>query len=881
MMKLNTLRSGAVAALLLLNSWLVQGKPVNEETAKLAGHNFMLNALHVAFKQDISMDLAYTSASTATATPGNPAPVYFYVFNTDNGFVIVAGDDNVKPVLAYSTEKKFFPEKMSPDVYNWLNNYKVQIRDVMENEQLVKPSAAVTREWTSLLNSTPSAMAVGKTNSVTPLLKTTWDQTPYYNALCPYDYNSGKRAVTGCVATAMAQVMKFWGSPSKGSGFHSYSSQSFGTLSADFGNTTYDWSSMPSSINSNNTAIATLMYHCGVSVDMNYGVESSGAYAISSGSPVTNCAEYALKTYFGYKSTLSGLERVDYSDVTWLTKIETELDAGRPVIYTGFGSGGGHCFVADGYDSRNYLHFNWGWSGYYNGYFTIDALNPGGVGTGGGSGGYNSGQQVIIGIEPSDNSNNGGGNNNNASDMEINDYLTLSSASIRYGQAFSVSTNILNNSTNDFNGDYCAAVFDNTGTFVQYIDSFIGVKLPAGYTYSKDISFNCNGSYSMLPGTYTIGVYYRPKGGNWVALSNNGSYSNYAQITVTNANAMEMYAAINITSGTPLIQGSSVTVKLDLANYGADFTGLVDLSLYNLDGTGAATIQQLSNISLPAGDHFSNGLTFTNSNLNLTPGTYLMAVLVKPNTSSSWQLAGSTYYQNPIKVVVQKPALKPDKYEQNNNVATAYDLIIGYAGNTGYASTDGANCHQGSDLDFYKVDLDTNYTYSISATLNDINNGGSGGYTLDGIYSYSTDGTSWSDTYDGTLATPIAPKNGVLYFEVSPAFAGVVGTYLLEINITRTPKQTNTGLAERTVADIIGVYPNPAKDQLNIDLSSYHGQLNRISLVNLQGQIVYMDSQPVQKDKMNISLSGLAAGIYTLQLQSGDKVINKKIVVTP
>jgi hypothetical protein len=858
---------------------MAQAKQVSEETARTVGHNFMMKSLHVAFKQDISLDLAYKSTSTATPSPGNSVPVYFYVFNTEKGFVIVSGDDNVMPVLAYSDENKFYPDKMSAVVYKWLTNYKDQIRDVMETSSNIKPSAAVSAEWTAWLNNTPSALAVGKTTAVTPLLKTTWDQLPYYNAMCPYDNSAGKRAVTGCVATAMAQVMKFWNYPSKGSGFHSYNSSSFGTLSADFGSTTYDWTSMPNSINSINTAIATLMYQCGVSVDMNYSVESSGAYVIASTSPVTNCAEYALKSYFGYKTSLSGLARANYSDVTWLTKIESELDAGRPVIYDGFGSGGGHCFVCDGYDSRNYLHFNWGWSGLYNGYFTINALNPGGVGTGGGSGGYNSSQEMIIGIEPADNNNNGGNNNNNnAFDMEMNDYLKLSATTISYGQGFTVSTNILNNSANDFNGDYCAAIFDNNGAFVDYVDSFINQSLPAGYTYQNDIPFTSKGSFSLLPGTYTIGVYYRPKGGNWIALTNKGSYYDYAQLTVKNAGSIEMYAAMNITSGTPLIAGGTVTVNLDLANYGSDFNGTIDLSLYNLDGTPAASIQQYTGASLRTNSHYANGLTFSTNDLNVAPGNYLMALTVLPN-GGNWQLVGSSYYQNPIKVLVQKPALKPDKFEQNNTVANASNLLVGYNGNTGYASTDGANCHNGTDLDFYKILLDTSYTYSITTTLNDLNNSGGGNYSLDGIYSYSYDGTSWSDAYDGTISSPINPTNGVLYFEVSPAFAGVTGTYLLEINVNRTPKQSPTGLKEYADAAKIIVYPNPARGMLNVDLAGYSTPLRKINLVNMQGQAVYTDMNPVQKEKLNIPLTGVAAGVYMLQLQAGNEVISRKIIV--
>ncbi len=284
----------------------------------------------------------------------------------------------------------------------WLEGYKNEIRFIITNNIL--QTTEIANDWSSLINGINYGGSLGKKAGVTPLCQTTWDQSPYYNALCPYDNSASERTVTGCVATAMAQVMKFWNFPATGTGYHSYNHDTYGTLSANFGSSTYNWTSMPNNVSSNNSAVATLMYHCGVSVDMNYGVGStggSGAYVISNASPVTNCTEYALKNYFGYKSTLQGVEKDNYTQTQWVNLMKTELDAGRPVIYAGFGSGGGHCFVNDGYDINSFFHFNWGWSGSYNGFFVITALNPGGVGTGGGTGGFNNNHQAVIGIEPS------------------------------------------------------------------------------------------------------------------------------------------------------------------------------------------------------------------------------------------------------------------------------------------------------------------------------------------------------------------------------------------------------------------------------------------------------------------------------------------------
>jgi hypothetical protein len=408
-----------IFTLLLVLLAFTQGftKPVSEKTAKMAAQSFLKyksKSPVLSSLPDANLQLAYTTFSKNTMQ--KDSATLFYVFNAAaaQGFVIVSGDDNAMPVLAYSDGQNFDPKKIPVSVAKWLEGYKSQLRTIAGNA--MQQNSAATSAWQELLDPAKITDSMGQNAVVVaPIMQTKWDQSPYYNAFCPEDYEYQEQTVTGCVATAMAQIMKRWNYPANGAGFHSYNTQKYGTLSVNFGSTSYQWGAMPNSINSANTPIATLMYQVGVSVDMNYGVAEtggSGAYVINAQSPVTNCAEYALKTYFGYDKTLKGVERVNYSDAQWLTLLKTELNASRPVLYAGFGSGGGHCFVTDGYDDNNYFHFNWGWSGAYDGYFTINALNPGGVGTGGGTGGFNSGHQAVIGIKPGDGSGGGGGTGN-------------------------------------------------------------------------------------------------------------------------------------------------------------------------------------------------------------------------------------------------------------------------------------------------------------------------------------------------------------------------------------------------------------------------------------------------------------------------------------
>lgn len=316
-----------------------------------------------------------------------------YVFDAGEGYVILAADDRVQPVLGYSLTGHIKPDEMPENMRNWLKEYDNEIQFVIDND--LRATSEIIAQWNALKNGEPHRATV----VVEPLITTQWDQgEPYYN-LCPTATSGGTtyHAVTGCVATAMAQIMRYWSWPIKGNSSHSYKPSGFSQQSVNFGNTTYDWANMTDTYDSNSTeaeqtAVATLMWHCGVSVDMAYGLDASGA---QSASIVT-----ALKNYFRYNTSVVMKYKSTYNDAGWQQLIKDELDALRPVQYSGNDGTTGHAFVCDGYDSDNYFHFNWGWSGWYDGYFTLNTLNPGTGGTGSGSGNYNQGQSAIINAYP-------------------------------------------------------------------------------------------------------------------------------------------------------------------------------------------------------------------------------------------------------------------------------------------------------------------------------------------------------------------------------------------------------------------------------------------------------------------------------------------------
>lgn len=836
-------------------------KNVDPETARKVAMTYLQVSLKLS---NTDLNLVYQcTANDIVSFPGssnNEHPL-IYVFNagTNNGFVLIAGDDNSVPVLGYSITGSFDKDNMPPNFRKWIEGYRQELEHIIANN--IEAAPETKDQWAKLIQG--SSTENKSTNAVNPLVSTTWNQSPYYNALCPGG------SVTGCVATAMAQIMNFWEHPVQGSGFHSYNEDDYGTLSANFGGTTYQWSSMPNNVSSPNSAVATLMYHCGVSVDMNYSPQSSGAYVISSQSPVTHCSEYAFTTYFGYDNSVQGKERANYSSSSWIQLLKTELNAGRPIEYAGFGTGGGHAFVCDGYDNNDYFHFNWGWGGAYDGYFLVDALNPSGTGTGGGTGGYNSYQQVVIGIKPPTSSQN--------TDLKLYDNLILSASSLWYGDAFDVSTNLWNDGTGNFSGDYCAAVFDNNFNFIDNVEVLTGMTLQAGYVYTNNITFSTAGMLSMLPGDYYVGVFYRPTGGNWIQVGDNGSYTNLVQISVYYSSDIELNSAISVTPGTTLTQDQSVSVNFNILNDGTTtFYGDYAVDLYDLDGSWVEEIGVITESSgLPSGYTYTAPyITLSTTSIAAGPGTYLMAVTHLPS-GGSWVLSGSSYFQNPITVIVQEAQIQADIYESNNSETTAYNLPVNFTGNNATILTTGSNIHTVADYDYYKIVLPTGFDYSINARVHDAYSSGNGQtYTNDVLWSFSS-GVSWSGAIDDIMASTIYVEDGgTVKFHVSPYFQGETGTYLLDLQVSRTP---TIGVGEVTSSGNFTIFPNPASAIISVENGS-EAMVESISIVDISGKTIKRIISFDNQNRILIPVRELAQGSYFIRIKTEDSILNRMFI---
>ena len=439
-------------ALVCATLWFLPAKAerVNAEKAEKVARSYARTTPRLTAGKDLRLHRTVSRSlrrirpapqgAAQSATPQEEPLYHVFTMNGNGGFVIVSGDDVAKPVLGYSDEGTF--DETNPNLAYWMETLAQEIAEAIEKD--VPPDAEVKARWEALQRDYRISPQTSG-DYVDPLVKTKWNQSAPYNDLCP-DI-SGTRTVSGCVATAMAQIMKYHRHPATQTvTIPGYTTRTHKiSVPAIPAPTTYGWSDMTDTYTLpaagvSASAVATLMYHCGVSVEMDYQTSATGGSGAYSSDVVR-----ALKTYFDYDARIVHHYRNYYTCADWINMLKAEIRANRPVYYAGRG-GGAHAFVCDGYDADDLFHFNWGWGGSSDGYFEVSALNPRSIGIGGGSGGYNEGQDIITGIQP----------NRGGSDGQPVIQLGLAT--------FSASTSSLNNRTASFG--VTAGNLKNTGASI-------------------------------------------------------------------------------------------------------------------------------------------------------------------------------------------------------------------------------------------------------------------------------------------------------------------------------------------------------------------------------------------------------------------------------
>lgn len=306
-----------------------------------------------------------------------------YVFNfAGGGYTIVSASEYTFPILGYSLTGSFIEGNQPENLSTWLRYYGRQVKYAEENQK-IEPEIKAARQ-----RLTEGVSFSGKNRIVEPLLRTTWDQGNPYNGMCPPDQGGpGGHCYAGCVATAVGQLMFYHRWPQQGTGEYSYEHPEYGIQYANFGETNYNWNGMETSLSGPNSHVALLLYHLGISFDMDYGPNGSGMWNHSAANSMRNFFKYGPETQYIFRDTTT---------MNWDSILVTNLDAKKPLYYAGWeavGSQNGHAFVCDGYAPDNFYHFNWGWSSSYDGYFLLSALMPGGNN-------FNFAQEVIKDIYP-------------------------------------------------------------------------------------------------------------------------------------------------------------------------------------------------------------------------------------------------------------------------------------------------------------------------------------------------------------------------------------------------------------------------------------------------------------------------------------------------
>lgn len=509
-------------------------------------------------------------ASEASSVIADSAAAY-YAVNTRGGFVLVGADDRLPEVLGYSDQASFDPDNLSPEFRYWMQCYEEEL------SQITNPLSPPLRGDRGGV-------------SVSPLLSSTWNQSSPYNDLAPLYNETGGRCVTGCVATAMAQVMYYHKHPEIGTGSHSYlwvCTNPVGksaTLSANFGQTVYNWSSMLDTYKSytpqQGAAVATLMYHCGVSIEMGYG-QSSGAY--------TEKVPVALNTYFGYDPNYQRIRKDMYPADSLNRIIAAELQANRPVLVSGSNDEGGHAFVCDGCDNKGYFHINWGWGGSNDGYYLLTALNPGkSQGIGGTTKGYNKGTSFFIGLQPAKS-----GTPKAIPQMATTSF-SVSSETFTRSTAFSASIERLQNyGLNNFSGSYGVALYDEDETqLIAVLKQVDNYSLNAGYYRTSEATLSNIKIPNTVPaGTYHLCCVYKNADYDWMRLMcTDDDY--YRTLTLTStqvtfypndaAPELTLVHALAFPEGTnsDSIPMTGIPVSFEVKNIGGTFRGDISARIY-------------------------------------------------------------------------------------------------------------------------------------------------------------------------------------------------------------------------------------------------------------------------------------------------------------
>lgn len=837
---------------------------VDVNTAKIIGQKFVqANFANTR----ANLELVYT-IQTERGDAG------FYVFNVDeNGFVIVSADENFRPIVGFSDEGAFDADNISPEFAFYMNAI---LKGKEQKGNVSDPK--VTEEWSSVMSS-GRLLSYNNGRGVDYLVQTKWNQNPApYNSMCPADpLGPGGHAYVGCVATAMSQVMKFWNYPTQGQGSHSYvctanpyagyaGHPEYGTLTANFGATTYDWDNMLNTYSSGNytteqgDAVATLCYHAGVSVDMMYGNtqdNGSGAYSDDVLSAATN--------YFLYSSQIT---QTSYSNITtWKNYLKEQFDLGWPVYHSGSSTTGGHAFVCDGYNDNDLFHYNWGWGGSDDGWFVVTEID------------FNSNMRIIRNFVPADIYNN---------TIQAPTNMTVTKTSDVAQEATITWTNPSKTLTNQNVTSISQMVVERNGVVIYTAEnatpganmSFVDSDVPCYSTFEYRVyavQSGAHGKYAAATESFGPTCEWKITATAQSMQGWNGAY------LVAYDGAGREINSVTMTNNTPANIPFDVTIgKVSFAWQAG--SSAVTLSFKIKDSTGA-TMYDFSGSSdeIPEGMFYSVNNGCGSAAPTDVPGN-LRATTDGDNITLSWDGTKTTYGYNVYRDGYLINLVHGDSFVDENpglgghcyQVCTLTEGGESSLSNEACANA-GEGCEAASNL-WYTPQANGKPTITWSTPAN--------AEGLSGYFVYRK--TNEDGEYE---RVKIVAANKTEYKETKTLVEGnwyyyKVVAYYQDIDCNSAPAKSANGYeffvkilypvyegVEEDMAQNVSVYPNPAKDNITVEAEN----ISNVVIYNSIGQTVF--AKDCNTEKLIVNTNDLESGIYMVKIVANGNTITKKVSV--
>lgn len=840
---------------LALTCVTLQARPVDQETAKRLGQSFV-KANFEFTRQSDQLDLVQTAFS-------DRGEACYYIFNVEEtGFVIMAADDNYRPIIGYSDRGVFNPDDMAPALADYLE---VVRQGVMMASQAALPKAVVAADWAMLEKCGRLVSRHGGREDVF-LVQTTWNQNYPYNYFCPLgEGGPGGHCYAGCVATAAAQLMKYWDHPLHGQGSYTYIPEDhpeYGPLTVNFGEATYDWENMPNSISASSPieqieAVAQLIYHVGVSVDMNYRPSSSGA--------VTGKLCQTMPAYFFYTNQMDNLYREDYTHEDYMQLIIDAIDMSWPMVHRG----GGHAYVLDGYNDNDMVHFNWGWSGSSDGWFNIDEH------------GYTDGQSVIYNYVPAEvyAATSGAPTDMNvvpANDGTLvatiswkNPTITLTNAPLeaidqivvaRNGQVVYIEDNVVPGAEMSF-VDETIPYFD---VFDYAVYAVIGGQRGASAKVEKVlVAPTCDWKIIMQSSAFQ------------------GWYGGYVSLCSTTGKEIQRFT---ITNSVPATYNFPVPVGNVTFVWTAPNNSVGNMSI---------TIKDSESNTVFAYQGNSNGMEegvflAANNGCGFTPPVDtpfgLRAEMEGSNVVLTWEDGdASAEYGHNIYRDDQLYGFSADMYFVDENITEGHCYTVTVLGTGGESEHSNETCASASDClgasNFYFEYVGNNYKIKLLWDKPEPADGLSGYYLFrkqgeDGTYEriklLGASATSYTDN--------TANQEGDYYYRLY-AYYGATDCTSAPASVKYNPNlfylkvyYSPTDVTEMETSSAY-LFPNPADQSINVEAEG----MTHVTVYNMLGQLTY--EADVDGNRMKINVSEWNEGIYLMKIQTGMGQVMRRVSI--